>query len=330
MSFKTHLLTEQYTPHEVQLKVFDSKATAEQLPYSNLIPVLRQMFIDGCTVPRRHNHIIADSEEGPDTLLIMPAWQEGRYLGIKHVTVFPKNSQNGMPSLYSTYTLFNASNGMPLSIIDGDQITVRRTAAASALAATYLAREDASHLVVVGAGNVASELAPAYAAIRPIRKVSIWDIFPNKADALVQKLRQDGFDAQRVDDLRSAVAAADIVTCATLSRTPLVMREWLKPGTHLDLIGSFQPTMRESDDATFVNTSVFIDTAEALEKSGDLLSPIKAGLLDPSQVLSTLEGLCRQSHPGRTSSDEITVYKAVGTASEDLAAALLVYESSIQ
>ncbi|THF89296.1 MAG: ornithine cyclodeaminase family protein [Sulfitobacter sp. SK025] len=312
------------------MKVFDSKATADRLPYSNLIPALRQMFIDGCTVPRRHNHIISDGEAGPDTLLIMPAWQEGRYLGIKHVTIFPKNSLRGMPGLYSTYTLFNADNGTPLSIIDGDQITVRRTAAASALAATYLAREDASQLAIVGAGNVASELAPAYATIRPIRKVWIWDKFTHKADALAHKLRQDGFDAHSSTDLQSVVVTADIVTCATLSRAPLILREWLKSGTHLDLIGSFLPTMREADDATFVDTSVFVDTTEALEKSGDLLSPIKIGLLDPSRVLSTLEGLCRQSHPGRTFSDEITVYKAVGTASEDLAAALLVYESNIQ
>lgn len=310
------------------MKIFDSKATAERLPYDALIPALRKMFIVGCTVPRRHNHTISERSDGSDTLLVMPAWQEGRYLGIKHVTIFPDNSKIGMPGLYSTYTLFNASNGQPLSFIDGDQITVRRTAAASALAATYLAREDASKIAIVGAGNVASALAPAYAAIRPIRRVTVWDKFPEKANALAIKLRQDGFDASSTSNLRSAVEDADIVSCATLSRAPLVLRKWLKPGVHLDLIGSFQPDMRESDDETFTDTSIFVDTTEALEKSGDLLSPIRQGLLDPANVLATLEGLCRMQHPGRRSKEEITVYKAVGTASEDLAAALLVYESS--
>jgi ornithine cyclodeaminase/alanine dehydrogenase-like protein (mu-crystallin family) len=309
------------------LKFFDSNATAERLPYDALIPALRQMFVEGCVVPRRHSHIIGDRELAPDTLLIMPAWQEGRYLGIKQVTIYPENSRKGQPGLYSTYTLFDATTGRPLSIIDGDQITVRRTAAASALAASYLARHDASRLVVVGAGNVASALAPAYAAVRDIADVAIWDITPEKADVLAGRLRGQGFNARSVDDLGAAVREADIVSSATLSREPLIRREWLKPGTHVDLIGSFQPTMREADDETFADTSVFIDTSEALEKSGDLLSPIAHGLFHPGAVRATLEDLCRGTHAGRLKNDEITVYKAVGTASEDLAAAVLVHES---
>ena len=308
------------------LKIFDSKATADRLPFDQLIPALRQIFVDGCEAPLRHSHIINESDHAPDTLLVMPAWQKGRYLGIKHVMIYPENSKQGLPGLFSTYTLFDASNGRPLSIIDGDQITVRRTAAASALAASYLAREDAAR-VVVGAGNVASALAPAYAAVRPIRAVDVWDIAPEKSQALARTLRDAGFDARSVDDLPGAVAQADIVSCATLSRAPLVRREWLRPGTHLDLIGSFQPNMRESDDATFSDTSVFIDTAEALEKSGDLLSPISQGVFQACDVRATLEDLCRGTHKGRSGSREITVYKAVGNACEDLAAAVLVHES---
>src|SRR5690606_15689915 len=119
-------------------------------------PAIRQMFIEGCIVPRRHSHFINERDSASDTLLLMPAWQTGRYLGIKHVTIFPQNSEQGLPGLYSTYTLFDANNGQPLSIIDGDQITIRRTAAASALAADYLARKDASRILVVGAGKVGS------------------------------------------------------------------------------------------------------------------------------------------------------------------------------
>lgn len=309
------------------LKIFDSKATADRLPFDKLIPALRQIFIEGCEVPRRHSHIVNERDHAPDTLLIMPAWQKGRYLGIKHVTIYPENSKNGLPGLRSTYTLFDASNGLPLSIIDGDQITIRRTAGASALAAGYLARDDASRMVIVGAGNVAAALAPAYAAVRPIREVDVWNITAEKAEALAQRLRAAGFAARSVSDLRASVEQADIVSCATLSRAPLIQREWLRPGTHLDLIGSFQPDMRESDDATFSDTSVFIDTAEALEKSGDLLSPIGHGVFHADHVLATLEDLCRGIHAGRSRRDEITVYKAVGNACEDLAAGVLVHES---
>lgn len=285
------------------------------------------MFVQGCTEPRRHNHILREADGANDSLLIMPAWQNG-YLGIKHVTIYPGNSARRLPGLHSTYTLYNAGNGVPLAFIDGDQITVRRTAAASALAASFLARQDAHRLLVVGAGNVATALAPAYAAVRDIRQVRIWDRHLEKAAALADKLRGDGFDAMPAPDLDAAVREADIVTCATLAQQPLVRRACLQPGAHVDLIGGFQPFMRESDDATFADTSVFIDTDEALDKAGDLLSPIAAGVFSRDRVVATLEALCRREHQGRRSADEITVYKAVGAASEDLAAAMLVYSGS--
>ena len=310
------------------MKIFDSQATAERLPFDALIPAIRQMFIDGCNVPRRHSHIINDRELAPDTLLLMPAWQDGRYLGIKHVTIFPENSEKrNLPGLFSTYTLFDATTGQPLAVINGDQITTRRTAGASALASSYLARQDASHLLIVGAGNVAGALASAYQAVLPIRKVSVWNIRAEKAEILATRLNTEGFDAEPVSNLELAVGQADIVSCATLSREPLIKREWLSPGVHVDLIGSFQPTMREADDHTFADTSVFIDTPEALDKAGDLLSPMQQGLFERGRVIATLEDLCRGTHTGRSNDQEITVYKAVGTALEDLASAILVYQS---
>jgi ornithine cyclodeaminase len=308
------------------LQIFDSPTTGARLPFDRLIPALERMFIQGCTVPRRHNHLLRESDGTTDSLLIMPAWTN-QYLGIKHVTIFPGNGARRLPGLHSTYTLYNAVNGVPLALIDGDQITVRRTAAASALAASFLARPDARDLLVVGAGNVATALAPAYAAVRDIRRVRVWDRHPDKAAALAGKLAADGYDAHAVTDLDAAVREADIVTCATLSEQPLVKRENLRAGTHVDLIGSFQPYMREADDATFADTSVFVDTEEALDKSGDLLSPMAAGVFARDRVLATLETLCRRQHPGRRTADEITVYKAVGAASEDLAAAMLVYDT---
>jgi ornithine cyclodeaminase len=309
------------------MQVLDSAQTAARLPFDKLIPAIEKIFQGECAVPRRHIHTLPGDGDTANTLLIMPAWVEGQYLGIKHVTVYPGNGRQGLPGLHSTYTLFDVRNGRPLAFIDGDQITVRRTAAASALAARFLAKKNARRLLVVGAGNVASALAPAYAAVRDIAEVKVWNHAHAKAEALAGKLREQGFSAQAIPDLEAGVREADIVTCATLSKAPLIRRAWLRPGTHVDLIGGFTPEMRESDDAMYGDTSVFVDTDEALDKAGDLLSPMAAGVLKRADVLATLEDLCRRKHPGRTSEDEITVYKCVGNACEDLAAAVLAYQS---
>lgn len=260
----------------------------------------------------------------------MPAWQKNRYMGIKHVTIYPDNGKKfGLAGLFSTYTLFDAKNGMPIAVMDGDTITCQRTAAASALAAKFLARRQSKDLLIVGAGNVARELAFAYGALFNLETVKVWNTTYERAVNLATDLKAKGFKAVAVENLQEAVETSDIVSCATLSTGPLIKRAWIKPGTHVDLIGSFKPDMRESDDAMFADTSVFIDTSEALDKAGDLLSPIAAGVLQRDQVKADLETLCQGKHQGRTHEDEITVYKAVETAIEDLAAAILVYEKNL-
>ncbi|STZ75465.1 ornithine cyclodeaminase family protein [Bergeriella denitrificans] len=310
------------------MKFFDYETTGSLLPYPALIEAVFRIFNEGCEVPRRHIHAIGSSDSA-STLLIMPAWQRDGFMGIKHVTIYPENGRkHGLPGLFSTYTLFDGRNGRPLAVIDGNQITCRRTAAASALAARYLARQDAETLLICGAGNVAAELAPAYAAVRDIKRVLVWNPTAEKAEKLVARLREQGFAAEPALDLAQAVGESDIVSCATLSTEPLILREWVRPGTHIDLIGSFKPDMRESDDALFADTSVFVDTDEALDKAGDLLSPMAAGVFARGQVRADLAELCGGRHAGRQSDGEITVYKAVGSAAEDLAAAVLVYQGA--
>ena len=206
------------------MKIFDYEATGAGLPYPALIQAVHAMFVEGCTVPRRHIHAL-ESGDAAARLLIMPAWQKNRFLGIKHVTIYPENgSKHGLPGLHSTYTLFDAQNGVPVAVLDGNQFTCRRTAAASALAADYLARQDAESLLIVGAGNVAREIAPAYAAVRDIKHVRIWNIDFNKACRLAEDLQQQGFQAEAVADLEAAVRSSDIISCATLSTEPLVQR----------------------------------------------------------------------------------------------------------
>ena len=203
-------------------------------------------------------------------------------------------------------------------------LTTRRTAAASALAASFLARTDARRLLVVGAGAVARVLPEAYRTVRPIEQVRVWARAPHKAAALAEAWRAEGFDARAETDLAAAVAQADIVSCATLATEPLVQGRWLAPGSHLDLIGSFTPQMREADDVCFAGASLFVDTDEALQKSGDLLGPLARGVISAERLRGTLAGLCSGSARGRQTAQERTVFKSVGTALEDLAAAMLV------
>ncbi len=303
------------------MRFIDAETTRHYLGAAKLIEALRQMFIEGCEVPLRHTHSV-----GEGTLLLMPAWRAGRRLGIKSVTIFPGNSAMGQPGLHSTYLLYDANTGVPLAQLDGNEITSRRTAAASALAASFLARADASRLLVVGSGRVASLIAEAMQEVRPLAEVVVWNHRAVSAEALAGRLRDQGFNARASTDLAAAVAAADIVSCATLSTTALIRGEWLRPGTHLDLIGSFTPAMCEADAACFERSRVYVDTLEALAKSGDVLRAVEAETFNESKLAGTLAELCRGTRPGRSGAAQITLFKAVGTALEDLAAAELVFD----
>ncbi len=309
------------------MRHFDAAATRAALGFERLIPALERMFAGGCEVPLRHSHVVAGPHGGTMTVLIMPAWQ-GRYLGIKTVSIAPGNAALGLPGLHSTYLLYDATTGAPLASIDGDEITSRRTAAASALAASRLARPDARRLLVVGTGKVAALMAPAMRTVLPIEHVDIWGRSREKTEALANRLRDQGFAASATPDLAAAAAHADVVSCATLSTEPLVRGEWLRPGSHLDLIGSFTPSMREADDRCFAGASIYVDTEEALQKSGELLGPMSRGVFGKLDVRGTLADLCLDQAPGRTDATERTVFKSVGTALEDLAAGTLVYTAA--
>ena len=304
------------------MRILDAAATRAALPFQELIPALRALFAAGCEVPPRHVHEIGEDV----TSLLMPAWTPGRYYGVKIVNIAAGNAARGLPALHASYLLHDASTGAPLALIDGDQITARRTAAASALAASWLARADARHLLVVGAGRVARLLPAAYRAVRPIERVTVWARRAVEAEALARALRESGVAAAASDDLEQAAGAADVISVATLATEPLIEGRWLRAGSHLDLIGSFTPAMREADDACFAGAALYVDTEEALQKSGDLLGPMQRGVFTAADVRGTLAALARGEAGGRRSDAERTVFKSVGTALEDLAAAILVHE----
>lgn len=303
---------------EPAFKLIDGAATAAALPYKGLVDALEQGFISGCTAPVRHHHHIQKHDEPDATLLLMPAWSnpdvQDQFLGVKLVTVVPGNTSRGLPGLTSTYILYDGVTGQQLALLDGNTITGRRTVATSALAARFLAREDAKVLLIVGSGRVGSQLQDAYRAVRPIENVLVWDINPERAGRPARSLNEAGVRAQAVPDLEQAVGTSDIISCATLATSLLIKGEWIRKGTHVDLIGGFTPTMREADDATLAIARAFVDTGEALHEAGDLVQPIRAGVVSSNHVLGTLADLSRRAIVGRLHAEDITYFKAVGSA----------------
>jgi ornithine cyclodeaminase/alanine dehydrogenase-like protein (mu-crystallin family) len=257
--------------------MFDAHATRAALPFSKLIPALREGLATKLEAPARHHHTIPRPDGTEAMLLLMPAWQQRGYLGVKIVAVFPGNADMSLPALHSTYLLSDGMTGRPLAFLDGDEITGRRTAAIAALAASFLAREEASSLLVMGSGRIASLLPSAFASIRPIRHVAVWSRNNANARSLACRLRDSGFDADAVDDAENAARGADIVVCATLSQEALLRGAWLRDGAHLSLIGSFTPTMREADDAALMRGPIFVDTLDAVREAGDLVQPSSGG-----------------------------------------------------
>jgi ornithine cyclodeaminase/alanine dehydrogenase-like protein (mu-crystallin family) len=301
----------------------DAEALAARLGRGSLIDALDRAFRCEIQMPARQSYAVGDSVN-PAALMIMPAWQTNASIGVKLVTVFPNNSVHGKPAVHATYTLFDATTGAPRAMLDGTELTLRRTAATSALAARYLAIPEAARLLMVGTGSMALHVIESHAAVRPIRSVRVWGRRPERAIALAKGFAGKPFDIEAVEDLQAAVSWADIISCATLATTPLVRGAWLRPGQHLDLIGSFTPHMREADDEAMTRAAIYVDTrAGALAESGELVQALATGLLSSADIRGELSELARGSISGRRESGQITLFKSVGCALEDLAAAEL-------
>ena len=310
------------------MRIISAAEVEAALDWDALVERLRQTFRRGVEVPVRHHHTIPAPTGGADaTLLLMPAWELGRHVGVKIVTVFPSNAEHSLPAVMGAYLLLDGKTGTPQALIDGPRLTLKRTAAASALAASYLARPDSERLLMVGTGALAPHLILAHASVRPVGTVLIWGRNPDKAAELARRMKHQRIKIGHTEDLEEAARGADIISCATLSRDPLIRGAWLEPGTHLDLVGGFTPEMRETDDAAIAKARVFVDTrAGACKEAGDIVQPIASGLLDESDIAGDLFDLTRGERAGRRFYDQVTLFKSVGTALEDLAAAQLAVE----
>ena len=317
--------------------MISAEAVDRALTFGGLVETLRTAFRDGAVQPVRHHHTIERPDGAASTLLLMPAWTDFKaagtsangHIGVKVVTVSPDNNAVAKPAVMGLYLLLDGKTGEPQALIDGQRLTQWRTACASALAASYLAREDASRLLIIGAGALSPFLAKAHSAVRPISRIRIWNRTFANAEKVAAALQAEGMDAEAVDDLDSALGDTDIVSSATIATTPLVKGALLKPGTHVDLVGGFAPGMRESDDDAIRRARVYVDTrAGATKEAGDIVQPLASGVLKPENIVADLHELARGEKEGRGSADEITLFKSVGAALEDLAAGIEVYRRS--
>lgn len=297
--------------------------------FSELILEIQTGFAKNETlIPVRHHHDFPNPKVNMNsTLLLMPAWNPSAYAGVKMVTINPENGQFDLPSIQGTYIYFDATTGVLKSIIEAKSLTAKRTAATSALASSYLSKKDASSLLMIGTGALSTNLIKAHASVRPITQVFVWGRNFEKAQKICEQLQGEDFSITPVHNIKDKISEVDIISCATLSKTPLVLGEFLREGQHIDLVGAYNPNMRESDDETISRSSIFVDSyGGALKEAGDIVIPLQNGTLKESEIKADLFELCGNKKSGRTHPKEITLFKSVGHALEDLVAADYYYQ----
>jgi ornithine cyclodeaminase len=309
------------------MQLIDQQTIEQHFDFVELIKRLKLAFADSSIqVPMRHHHDYPNPPEQEDsTLLLMPAWDPGKDLGVKMVTVSPNNSAYQLPSIQGLYLLFDAHSGTCKSLMDAKSLTVFRTAATSALASSFLSRQNSRTLLMIGTGALSPMLIKAHATVRPIEEVLIWGRNQQKAQAVKAELANESFNVTVVDSIDQGIKQADIISCATLSKTALINGQLLRPGQHLDMVGAYKPDMREADDQCLQRSRVFVDHyAGALKETGDIVIPIAQGTFKREDIQADLFELCQGQRQGRENDNEITFFKSVGHALEDLIAATLI------
>lgn len=305
------------------MRIITEKEVELVLQYPLLIDAIKEAFIKEITVPPRHHHDFWNPKEGTDsTLLLMPAW-ESENVGIKVATVSPNNARHNLPGINGVYLLFDTQKGVIKAILEGKNLTAKRTAATSALASSYLSRPNSSSLLVIGTGALGGELIKAHSSTRDLKNIYLWGRDKKKAMKIKQDLSNE-LDIEVIDKIEDKISEVDIVSCATLSSTPLVLGQFIQKGQHVDLIGAFRPDMREGDDDLIKKANIFIDTYMAKKETGDIKIPLDQKVINEEDIKGDLFGLTRGLQKGRTSDEQITLFKSVGHALEDLAAAQLV------
>ena len=305
---------------------FDSNAVKKALPYPQLIEALAHGLQSPILAPSR-NYFAPNDDS--NCVLIMPAWKAKEVFGVKLVSVWPSNKDTGLPTVSAVYVLLSCENGMPLAVIDGTELTLRRTAAAAALAASILARKNSQTLAILGTGALSVPMAQAHASLLQFKNILIWGRQKTKALSVVAELKTIGIESTFSEDLSATLRQADVVAAVTTATEPFILSKWLKPGTHLGLIGAFTTQMAEAEPALMSKVQVFADNRSAvLEKGGEIWQAIEQGIISPSSIEGELAELASTpTRAWRNNDQAITIFKSVGFASLDLIAAELVFQS---
>ena len=264
---------------------------------------------------------------------LMPGYLQGEEVaGAKIISVFPSNHGSGLPSHQGLVTLFDSSTGVLKAVVDGQKITAIRTAAVSAVATRYLAREEAEVLAILGTGEQARSHLEAILLVRSIRQVRVWSRSLAKAAHFQTELsRKWGVEIVVAESVQEAVREADIICTVTASTEPVLKGEWLKPGVHINAIGACRPADRELDSETVRVAKLYVDRLESAQnESGDYLIPLKEGVITPSHIIGEIGELISGTIGGRGSAAEITLFKGLGLAIEDLAAANFIYNEAVR
>jgi ornithine cyclodeaminase/alanine dehydrogenase-like protein (mu-crystallin family) len=301
------------------------------LSYERLIPCLKEAFTKDYNLPKRHHHQYPNPKEGNEsTLLLMPAWDDGKNMGVKIVNVTPDNAKYDLPTIQGLYLLFDLPTGSPKAQMDAKLLTAKRTAATSALASSFLSKKDSDSMLMIGTGTLCKELIHAHLTVRSLKHIYIWGRNYQKATAVADSLEIEGVSISAIDSIDEKISSVDIVSCATLSPTALVLGSYIKPGQHYDMIGAYKPDMREADDRFISSVDIFVDSYEGASKeTGDLAIPLAEETITMEDLKASLFELCRNLKAGREKEEQITCFKSVGHSLEDLAAASLVYNEII-
>lgn len=312
---------------------FDADQVHAACDYPALVAALKCYHLDEVDIVGDQMLSQPAAEGGDNILFLRSAWQRGRVLGTKVITGFWNNpSDRGLPAVHAIYCLFSGEDGHPLAVLDGTALTLRKTAADSALGASYLARNDVETMLMIGAGAMAPHLIMAHKAIRPsIKHVAVWNRSTDKAEAIINDLEGHqalaGVTFEVVTDLKTGVSRANLISSATRTVEPIIEGAWLKPGTHLDLIGAYKKDMREADDSAIQQATIFVDSrASTIDDIGEIAIPIERGVISESDILADHQQLARGEHPGRRSDNEITLFKNGGGGHLDLMTARFVVE----
>jgi alanine dehydrogenase len=312
------------------MRILGYSETVAALDFPPLVEALRQAFRKGgIETPPADVYTIPVPQSQDGSLIVLPAWQPGKHFGVKLITVFPGKADPHRPTRLGSYLLCDGKSGELLALFDGPALTARRTAAASALAASYLARPDSERLLMIGTGSLAAHLVEAHASVRPIHNVLVWGRDPDKAIRLARRLDRRQMKVAPAADLERAVRGAHVICCATSAHEPILKGAWLPEGVHIDLVGGRAPHMREADDETMSRARIFVDTREAAEtQAGDIVGPLAAGVITSFDIAGDLFELTRGDRAGRRYNNQITLFKSVGHSLEDLAGAQVALDNA--